>query len=366
MKSSCRPRARALDRRGVEHVARRARRRHDDVGLRELLADPLERDRLRAEALGELGRVRRRAVRDEGDARAPGEQVARGLLADLAGADQQDRAAVEVAEHLLRERGRRGRDGRGALADRGLRAHLAAGVQRLPEHAVEQQAGRPGLVRGAHLAEDLALPGHERVEPGRDAEQVQRGGLVVQAVERVLDLRLERGENRDRARFCVVGVFGGDVELGAVARREADGLAELLRERGRLLRVERNALAELDRRVVMRGADENEAHQLKWTAGSARRTTTTSAKPMSATYAERRPLDAGRAQHEIRGPHDPGDERRDDERVDALTVVPEPHDADRDAERERRDGDCDGARRQAGRASRARVPAGAGSSSRAA
>ena len=85
----------------------------------------------------------------------------------------------------------------------------------------------PGLVRGAHLAEDLALAGHERVEPGRDAEEVQRGGLVVQAVERVLDLRLERGERCDRARFGVLGVLGGDVELGAVARREADGLAEL-------------------------------------------------------------------------------------------------------------------------------------------
>ena len=56
-----------------------------------------------------------------------------------------------------------------------------------------------------------------------------------------------------------------------------------------MLAVERDALAQLDRRVMVRGADENEAHQLKWTAGSARRTTMTSAKPTSATYAERRP-----------------------------------------------------------------------------
>ena len=208
-------------------------------------------------------RVRRRAVRDEGDACAAGEQVARSLLADLAGADQQDRAAVEVAEHLLRERGRGRRDRRRALADRRLRAGLAAGVQRLPEHAVEQQARRPGLVCRTHLAEDLALAGHERVEARRDAEEVQRGGLVVQAVERVLDLRLERGERLDRVRFGGLDVLRGDVELGAVARREANGLAELVRKRARVLGVERDALAELDRRVMVRGADENEAHQLK-------------------------------------------------------------------------------------------------------
>ena len=51
--------------------------------------------------------------------------------------------------------------------------------------------------------------------------------------------------------------------------------------------------------------------------------------------------EAGRSQYEIGGPHDPGDERRDDERVDALTVAQQPNDPDCDAEREGRDGDCD-------------------------
>ena len=37
------------------------------------------------------------------------------------------------------------------------------------------------------------------------------------------------------------------------------------------------------RRVMVRGADEDEAHHEKWAAGSARRTTITSAKPTSAT-----------------------------------------------------------------------------------
>ena len=78
-------------------------------------------------------------------------------------------------------------------------------MQRLPEHAVEQQARRARLVRGAHLAEDLALARDERVEARGDAEQVQRGRLVAQPVERGLDLRLERGERCDGARSAASG-----------------------------------------------------------------------------------------------------------------------------------------------------------------
>ena len=138
-------------------------------------------------------------------------------------------AAVEVAEHLLGERCRRRRHRRGALADRRLRAHLAAGMERLAEDAVEQLRRRARLVGGAHLAENLALARDERVEAGRDAEEVQRGGLIAQAIERGLDLRLELRERGDRAPLGLVRVLGHDVELGAIARREADGLAELAR-----------------------------------------------------------------------------------------------------------------------------------------
>src|SRR3954471_5274281 len=118
---------------------------------------------------------------------------------------------------------------------------------------------------------------------------MERGGVVAQAVERVLDLRLEGGERRDRAHLDVGRVIAYDVELGSGARREADRFAELARDFVGVLAVERDALAELDRSVMVRGADENEVHQLKCTAGSARRTTITSAKPASATYAARRP-----------------------------------------------------------------------------
>src|SRR3712207_8207318 len=62
------------------------------------------------------------------------------------GADEQDAAPGEVAEHLLGERRRRRRDRGGRLADPRLRAHLLAGVERLSEQAVEHRARRSALV----------------------------------------------------------------------------------------------------------------------------------------------------------------------------------------------------------------------------
>ena len=159
-------------------------------------------------------------------------------------------------------------------------------MERLAEDPVEQRPGRPELVRDPHLAEDLALARHERVEPRGDAEEMVRRGAVVQPVERRLDLGPERRERRDRILLGLLRVVGGEVELGAVAGREADRFASVRREPGRqrlrVVAVERHLLAQLDRRVVVGGADEDEAHHAKWVAGRARRTTTTRAKPASA------------------------------------------------------------------------------------
>ena len=117
--------------------------------------------------------------------------------------------------------------------------------------------------------------------------------MVAQPVERALDLRLELRERGDRSALDRVPALAHDVELGAVAGREADGLAAALREprgeRRRLLGVEGDPLPQLERRAMVRGADEDEVHHAKWVAGSAIRTTITSAKPASARYAARRP-----------------------------------------------------------------------------
>ena len=57
---------------------------------------------------------------------------------------------------------------------------------------------------------------------------------------------------------------------------------------------------------MVRGADENEMHQEKWVAGSARRTTITSTKPASARYAARIGLDRV-SYEELRSGFSPGE-----------------------------------------------------------
>ena len=185
---------------------------------------------------------------------------------------------VEVAEHLRRQR-RGGRaDRRRALADRGLRPHALADRQRLAEHPVEQRPRRHRLVRGADLAEDLPLPGNERVEAGGDPEQMQRRRLVAQAVEHAVER--DAGELLEHRHDALV-VAVREVQLGPVAGRETHGVACLAGQRGRGGDVERHALAQRDRRDVVRQADEREPHA-KWLRARASRATATSAKPPSA------------------------------------------------------------------------------------
>ena len=77
--------------------------------------------------------------------------------------------------------------------------------------------GDARLVGALHLAEDLALAGHERVEPGRDAEEVHRRGLVVHAVddrrERLAGELLER-----RERALVAAARRGRARCGCRSR----------------------------------------------------------------------------------------------------------------------------------------------------
>ena len=107
-------------------------------------------------------------------------------------------------------------------------------MQRLPEELVEERARRAGLEGRPHLAEDLALAGNERVEPGGDTEEVQRGRLVAEAVERggevVAAVACELRERPDRELLDVLLL--DEIELGAVAGGEDDRLAvETLGER---------------------------------------------------------------------------------------------------------------------------------------
>ena len=138
----------------------------------------------------------------------------------------------------------------------------------------------PGLVRVTHLAEDLPLARHERVEAGRHAKEVKRRSLAPEAVE--LDLAL--GESRARALLRLIGIGVSQVELSPVARREADGLSavrQALGEPSRGVEIERDALPHLDRSEPVRGADEDEVHA-KWLVERPRWRAMTIAKPASA------------------------------------------------------------------------------------
>src|SRR5204862_3260426 len=127
--------------------------------------DTAERQRRAAVAPGELLGAFRGAIGDERDRGASRGQALDRELARLAGAYDEHGAPAKLAEDLLRERGCSRRHGCRALADRRLRARLLAGVQGVAEEAVEDRARGAEMVRAAHLAEDLALARHHRVEP---------------------------------------------------------------------------------------------------------------------------------------------------------------------------------------------------------
>ena len=240
---------------GAQDEARGARRRDDHVDVGERGGEAVELQTVTAEARGERTGGVGRPVGDVGDRRAARRQVGRCELADPAGADQQHAPAVELAEHLRRERRGSRRDRGRALTDRGLAPNALAERQRLAEDPVEQPSGRDGLERSTHLAEDLAFARDERVEPRRHPEQVQGGVLVVQTVEHVVErLAGKRGQ-------CVCRVLletTAEIDLGAVARREADSVTERTGEgRGRV-GLERHPLAQLDRCDVMRQPDQSQ------------------------------------------------------------------------------------------------------------
>ena len=266
----------------------RARGGDDDVGELELGTDRVELDSLRTQALRELLAVGQRPVRDDRDVRSARHEVTRRRLADLPGTEHEHPPAGEIVEDLLRERGGRGRHRGGAFADRRLEPDTPPGVERLAEELVEERAGRAGLERGPHLAEDLALTRHERVEAGGDAEEMQRRRLVAEPVQRSSQISASiAGELRERPDGELLGVLVLDeVELGAIAGGEDDRLTlELRGQRPARLEVECDALTQLDRSLVVRHACERQLHA-KCVIG---RTIATSAKPARFSNAARRP-----------------------------------------------------------------------------
>ena len=243
-----------LDSLGVQDRIGAARRRDDDVGVSQLDRDRVERRRPAADALGELLRALERPAGDDhlGPARA---QITGRELAHPARAEEERAPAFEALELPGRQVDRRSGDGLRHLGQLRFGADALAGVEGLLEEAVQDRARRIRpqrcLVREAHLAEDLRLARHERVEPCGDTEEVL--DCLASLPRREDALELEAGKPlQGCARHLRIAAFG--VDLGPVASREHDR-AELLRELDRVPVGEVEALAQLKRRVPVRHTD---------------------------------------------------------------------------------------------------------------
>ena len=120
-----------------------------------------------------------RAVGHVDRERALLDQVLGGQLAHLAGADQQHRAAVEAVEDLLGQLHRGEGDRDRVPRDLRLRAHALGHAEGLAEQRVQLRPDRLARLRQRegvlHLAEDLRLADHHRVEAGGHAEGVADG-----------------------------------------------------------------------------------------------------------------------------------------------------------------------------------------------
>ena len=201
-------------------------------------------------------------------------EVRRRELAGLAGADDEHGVVAELAEHLQGELDGGRADAHGALADGGLGAHALADLERVPEQPVEDH-GRAAavaglLVGGLELGDDLRLADDHAVEARGHAEQVRDGAVAGVAVQRRLQLGrrdpgmprqvLQRGLARQQR------VAPVQVQLGAVAGTERDGLAgdagveKLLAQAQRVLLVEGEALAQLERGGLVRDAGDDDVH----------------------------------------------------------------------------------------------------------
>ena len=248
-----------LDGLGVQDRVGTAGRGDDEVGVGQLDRDGVEGGSTPADAFRQLLGALERAAGDH-DLRPTRAQVAGGQLAHLAGAEEQRPAVLDAAQRGGRELDRGSRDRLGHVREARLGAHPLARPERILEEPVQQRPGRAGGQRGvvglAHLAENLRLARHERVEPGRHAEEVLDRLLVLPAREHLAEL--EPGAALELLLRALAG-FAREVDLGAVAGREHDRLHAVARESsGELQRVavgEEEPLAHLERRVAMRHAD---------------------------------------------------------------------------------------------------------------
>ena len=265
-----------LDRRTVDDRQRARGRRHHDVGFPQPLRDVGERNGLAVEFARELLRARQRAIGDDHAPDVLPAQVVRDQRDGVAGADQQRRLGLEVAVDLAGEAHGGVGDGDRGLADRGfgtdLLRHREGVLHQLAQRLADGAFGLGGLVGLLQLTEDLRLAEDHGIEPAGHAQGVPNRLWPLQRIEVAVEqLGIDRFElNQPVGELSLRWAVRREVELGAVAGREddglfgADGVPRALERRAELLAVERDLLANVDGRSLVAYAEDDDRHEYRW------------------------------------------------------------------------------------------------------
>ena len=232
----------------------------------------LQRQRHAAEARGQRLRVFQRAVGHQQAFDLVVGEVTGGQFDRVAGADQQDRGLVERGEHALRQphRGECHRDR--VRADAGIGTGALGHREGLLEQAIQRGLQRalaachlPGFL---HLAEDLRLAQHHRIQTGGDAEQVPHRIALLVAVEVGIELvRAQLAVARQPVLGQALGSgFHAAIDFGAVAGGQQRSLGharlcqQVAQHPGQRGRRDREFLAQRDRRGLVIQSEGEQGH----------------------------------------------------------------------------------------------------------
>ena len=178
---------------GQDHLTGSRRRQHD-VCLFELMGESVERDRTARNEIRYRPAPVGVTVGDDhlaGEIAPPGERL-HDPTAHLPCSHDEEPPPVKT-ESVIGSKLHDGVSERSRTPlDRRLATGSLAGFDRVPEQRAEHGTCRllyMGILGGVtHLAKDLALTEHRRVDPGSDLEQVRDGSVVVPADEPVTEV----------------------------------------------------------------------------------------------------------------------------------------------------------------------------------
>ena len=154
----------------------------DDVAVMQFARDIGQQDRVRAQLSCQRAGTLEGPIGNDDLFHALLMQVTRHERDRLTGSDQQGLAALQVAEDLTGQADGGKCDGNRVLADGGIRPHRLGRAEGRLEQPAKQRADASGLprhrVRRFHLAENLRLTQHQRVEARGDTHHVAYGLIV--------------------------------------------------------------------------------------------------------------------------------------------------------------------------------------------